>query len=247
MSVKVITAVLRLGPGAVTSSERLVLYALAWHADDAGLNAWPSVPTLARETSLTPRAVQKVLRRLNAKGVLFVQARAARGSVRYGVDLQVLDRERAASAGAVDCEPGSQSGHVETPITANHVQGTANQVHPTANVVHPTANQVHPIRPLTVHEPSEKKNLAAAPRISLPDDDHEEAAGAAALTRLAHDTFDDLGEAAPFPALAAAFIGRLTGRQAANNQILDNLGAFFFSVRRQRRAATGRGTVAGSG
>ena len=156
MSIKVITAVLRLGPAVVTSSERLVLYALAWHADEAGLNAWPSVPTLARETSLTPRAVQKVLRRLNAKGVLFVQARAARGSVRYGVDLQVLDRERAASAGAVDCEPGSQSGHVETPITANHVQGTANQVHPTANVV-------HPIRPLIVHEPSEKRDPAGVP------------------------------------------------------------------------------------
>jgi len=43
-------------------------------ANAHGLNAWPAVATIARETSLTTRAVQKVLRRLLTKGFVSVDS-----------------------------------------------------------------------------------------------------------------------------------------------------------------------------
>ena len=54
-------------------SSLLLLLAIADHADDRGENAWPSVDTLARKTRMTPRQVQKLIRKLEASGELVVK------------------------------------------------------------------------------------------------------------------------------------------------------------------------------
>src|ERR1017187_9336214 len=63
MSVKVFNRVWAVPPDAISSTEKLVLLNLADHAADDGGNAFPAVATIARETSLSDRAVQKSLRR----------------------------------------------------------------------------------------------------------------------------------------------------------------------------------------
>ena len=63
---------------------RLVLISIANHADDRGENAWPSITTIARESRMTPRHVQRVLPELVALGELEVDAGAGpRGVHRY--------------------------------------------------------------------------------------------------------------------------------------------------------------------
>src|SRR5260221_11870649 len=90
MAVRVMAAVWKLSPSTVSAPERLVLLNLAEPCNEHGRNAWPAVRTIARETSLTPRAVQKILPRLKLKGVIVSEGVMARGSVRYALDLKAL-------------------------------------------------------------------------------------------------------------------------------------------------------------
>jgi hypothetical protein len=126
VSIKIITAVLNLTPDVVTAPERLVLLALAWHADEHGRNAWPAVGTLARKTSLTRRGVQKILHKLTQKGFLYVESVEARRSALYAIDMAALDCERysqsAPPSSPVDCEPRSQGGRTPFAGGANPVR-----------------------------------------------------------------------------------------------------------------------------
>ena len=61
------------------SGARLVLLALAYHADAHGLNAFPSVQTLADECNLTRRQVQYNLRALEALGEVCCRRGTGRG------------------------------------------------------------------------------------------------------------------------------------------------------------------------
>jgi hypothetical protein len=63
--------------GPSTQAERFVLLAIADNASDSGL-AYPSVASLARKTCMTERGIQKILRRLEAGGWLFTDAREGR-------------------------------------------------------------------------------------------------------------------------------------------------------------------------
>jgi len=58
--------------------EKLVMLKLADHADDEGRNAYPSVPTMAREAGCCERTVQRTLRELAGKGLICVTDRATR-------------------------------------------------------------------------------------------------------------------------------------------------------------------------
>ena len=92
MAIKVSALVWKLAPAEVTSSERLVLLCLADHCPvDGSPTAWPAVATIARETSLSRRTVQPVLRSLHAKGFLVADGRGRRGTTRYTFDLARLD------------------------------------------------------------------------------------------------------------------------------------------------------------
>jgi hypothetical protein len=64
--------------------EKFVLLAMADHARDDGSGCYPSVATLARKTSLSDRGVQKLIRRLESRGLL-----AAKGKSRGGRGLTV--------------------------------------------------------------------------------------------------------------------------------------------------------------
>lgn len=84
------TVNLRAAQWALTQSQsgptgRLVLLALAYHANAKG-RAWPSVPTLARETALNRGTVQRALRDLEDLGELTVELRDGRSSTYTLVD-----------------------------------------------------------------------------------------------------------------------------------------------------------------
>lgn len=75
MSVKIMSAVFEneaLGP-----TERLIMLALADHADDEG-RCYPSIARLCRRTGLTERAVQSNIRKLQDAGYVAVQLGAGR-------------------------------------------------------------------------------------------------------------------------------------------------------------------------
>jgi hypothetical protein len=76
MSIRVMAGVFDLS---ISSTEKLVLLALADHARDDGTGAYPAVNTLARKTSLSRRGIQKILRRLEQASLI-----AQKGTVRCG-------------------------------------------------------------------------------------------------------------------------------------------------------------------
>ena len=67
------------------TTKKMVLLAIADHADDTGDNAWPSVSTLARKVSITTRQVQRLLRELEDDGLL-ITSRQQGGTSRTAID-----------------------------------------------------------------------------------------------------------------------------------------------------------------
>lgn len=94
MAISVLSLVWQLPARAVSAPERLVLLCLADHAHADGRGAWPAVRTIAERTSLSRRAVQKILRRLESRQFTTAEGLMARGAVLYALDLEALDRER---------------------------------------------------------------------------------------------------------------------------------------------------------
>lgn len=70
-----------------TLGRRLVLLALADHANADGTGAWPSVATLAEEARLSKRATQDALRRLEADGHIVANGKSQYGTVVYDIPL----------------------------------------------------------------------------------------------------------------------------------------------------------------
>ena len=58
------------------TSEKMVLLIIADHADDEGTNSWPSVATIARKASISPRQAQRLIQSLSASGLLSVEEQA---------------------------------------------------------------------------------------------------------------------------------------------------------------------------
>jgi Helix-turn-helix domain len=73
MSISQCTLVLRRSQ--CVGSARLVLLAIAVHVNPQSEVAWPSVPTLARETRLSERHVYRLIQKLEAAGELEVRRR----------------------------------------------------------------------------------------------------------------------------------------------------------------------------
>lgn len=77
MSVKVSERVWRYSKA--TGTARLVLLSVADHcANEDGTGAWPSLDRLAKRTRLSPRQVQRMLRRLELAGELRIEERRGR-------------------------------------------------------------------------------------------------------------------------------------------------------------------------
>lgn len=95
MSVKMMTAVF--GIDAVPL-RKLLLIALADHADDDGENVWPSVPYLSWKTNLSESGVRKLMKRFRDDGVLIAVDREGGGrrrSVIYRLNLDALPAKEA--------------------------------------------------------------------------------------------------------------------------------------------------------
>ena len=58
------------------TSEKMVLLVIADHADDEGTNSWPSVATIARKASISPRQAQRLIKSLSESGLLSVEDQA---------------------------------------------------------------------------------------------------------------------------------------------------------------------------
>lgn len=82
-------------------SARLVLFALANHADRDGTKAFPSVETLCREARLSRRSVQNALRSLEAGGHIEITGTTAKGTTIY----RILMGGRKICAGAQPATP----------------------------------------------------------------------------------------------------------------------------------------------
>jgi hypothetical protein len=65
-------------------ADRLVLIAIANHADARGWNAWPSIPLIAAEARVEERTVYRALTALETLGELTVNRRPGRPSI-YGI------------------------------------------------------------------------------------------------------------------------------------------------------------------
>lgn len=67
-----------------TLADRLVLLAIANHADGKGWNAYPAIPLIAREARVEERTVYRALEALENAGELTIKRRPGRPSI-YGI------------------------------------------------------------------------------------------------------------------------------------------------------------------
>lgn len=82
MSIQAVAWVLECS--AATLADRLVLIAIANHADARGWNAWPSVPLIAAEAKVSESTVYRSLTVLEEAGEIVVHRRSGRPN-RYGI------------------------------------------------------------------------------------------------------------------------------------------------------------------
>ena len=82
MSIQAIAWVLE--ESEATLADRLVLLAIANHADGRGWNAWPTVPQIAREARVDRATVFRALGDLEASGELCIERRRGRSNM-YGI------------------------------------------------------------------------------------------------------------------------------------------------------------------
>lgn len=131
MSVQALSWVFERCPENVGPQPRLVLMSVANHAGPRGENSYPSVATIARETGMNPRQVQRWTAWLVAEGLLEVVVQGA-GDDRIRPDRRpnkytIVPLHRGVSS-ASPRDPEPQSGpveHLSDPTTAGLTDGTA--------------------------------------------------------------------------------------------------------------------------
>lgn len=69
--------------------EKLVLLALAQHADARGHNAYPAQQTLAEHCCTTTRTVRRALKSLTGKGLISADGKGTKGTVRYSINMPI--------------------------------------------------------------------------------------------------------------------------------------------------------------
>ncbi len=116
MSITVMSQIFKKQMG--SSSRKMLAVRLADFADDDGRGIWPSVATLARETDLSERTVQRLLRDFVDEGLLVVVS-AASGRpgepTRYDFDMRTLTGLRDAKAAIDGCH--GVTGDTVSPVT----------------------------------------------------------------------------------------------------------------------------------
>ncbi|MCX2696378.1 helix-turn-helix domain-containing protein [Ochrobactrum chromiisoli] len=116
MSITVMSQIFKKQMG--SSSRKMLAVRLADFADDNGRGIWPSVNTLARETDLSERTVQRLLRDFVEEGLLVVVS-AASGrpgeATRYDFNMRTLMGLRDAKAPIDGCH--GVTGDTVSPVT----------------------------------------------------------------------------------------------------------------------------------
>lgn len=113
-----------------TSSDSLVLLAIADHADDRGF-AYPSIELLAEETNLSTRQVMRILKKLQEYGDLYVDQREAHN--RYIVTIGMSAEELLEALGT----PRLQ-------YSLSEISEIAARLHPTQRTIFPKSNRWAP-------------------------------------------------------------------------------------------------------
>jgi hypothetical protein len=127
MAIAVMSRVFAMSAASISSTERLVLLALANHADATGNRVFPSVATIVDETSLARRTIQLALRALAGRGFIVAVGRRSRGTMVYRINLaRLVERERAAHLrpehGAADSQQPACGASATRDICTNAVQ-----------------------------------------------------------------------------------------------------------------------------
>lgn len=92
-----------------TLADRLVLIAIANHADARGWNAWPAVPQIALEARVDRATVFRALTSLEATGEVVIERRAGRSNI-YGI-AALMGSQSATGRGSQDATGGVANGH----------------------------------------------------------------------------------------------------------------------------------------
>lgn len=75
----------------ISSTQKLVMLALADYANEEGRSIYPSVETISKRTSLTERAVRKTLSDLRKRGVIVIVKRSGQHRANeYAIDVTTL-------------------------------------------------------------------------------------------------------------------------------------------------------------
>jgi len=99
-------------------NDRLVLLAIADQADADGLNAFPSIPTIARMSRVPSRTVQRCLDRLEELGELLVHRPQRQGRGHHNVYAVPMERDRASVLVELGWEDHRQKGDTLSPFAA---------------------------------------------------------------------------------------------------------------------------------
>ncbi|WP_080819393.1 helix-turn-helix domain-containing protein [Agrobacterium deltaense] len=126
MSILIMSRLFRAQLG--SSSRKMLAVRLADFADDNGKGIWPSVETLAQETELSVRTVQRLLADFVNEGLLII-VRKATGrpgeATRYDFDMRAIDR-------LPDAKQPETTGDTMSPVTpADQTGDTMTRVTPT--------------------------------------------------------------------------------------------------------------------
>jgi hypothetical protein len=130
---------------------RLVLLALAYHADARGLNAFPSVHTLADECKLSRRQVQYNLRALEALGEVRCRQGTGRGRVsvydilivKGATDFTLSDDKERSTLHPLDEERAQSTTHKGRNLRQERAQYTAPVTVKNSHVVEPSGGHHH--------------------------------------------------------------------------------------------------------
>jgi hypothetical protein len=99
----------------LSREERYLALALGDHADHEGANIFPSIGLLAWKTDYTPRRVQQLMRKLQARGILVkVESCSGRRNVAsYRIDLAAAKPKDALRKGRNPVHPFDQKGETQ--------------------------------------------------------------------------------------------------------------------------------------
>ncbi len=124
------------GNAELSCHEKLVLLVLADHVNRETGMAWPSVATLALETSISERQVQRALKGLSEKGALSVE-RVPNKTSRY----TVVGGDKQSPQETRNCQTVTSRGDRQSPKPIKEPSGTEQDQHSELDLFHQHKNQ----------------------------------------------------------------------------------------------------------